>query len=391
MGAAQVFLRPMLRCGLLLNATESRAHTIRRLEQGARPAFPPARSSGIEVAPSTFMRLRASLAIALAASAVSSLLLSQCSSRAGSNGGGGGAGDDGDSGSCNGAGCAVADASTDAWDGAVPCSAAGTCPGTLTCCGGICADVAHDPSHCGSCDLACGATQFCAGTRCGDLLLGSLCIDPSATIVLDGFADDERASGTLKDALATCSPPPSMTVVGQLDGGVLDDAGRPITGVGNAFVTAGNGFFEIGGIHYMETNGLTPVIGHDDGTTSSYTRSDGTVIVTTANSALNAGHDFFIIEMAVEPRSGTLVVSAQGMQVPGTVASAWWFRNTIVPAVTGVAAPSDAGAGDAGDGGLVQADPTTLASRWLVYEWTDTNPNLAPDPSDTFVLRGSGR
>jgi len=44
------------------------------------------------------------------------------------------------------------------------------CPGTLAACPGeagvSCVDLSKDPSHCGSCDVACGAKEVCQGGKC---------------------------------------------------------------------------------------------------------------------------------------------------------------------------------------------------------------------------------
>lgn len=79
-------------------------------------------------------------------------------------------------------------ATTGAGGGATTTSTVGTggsapACGSLTDCGGQCADTDLDPAHCGGCDAPCGTGQLCSQGQCGTMCLGgttqcgALCVD----------------------------------------------------------------------------------------------------------------------------------------------------------------------------------------------------------------------
>ena len=84
-------------------------------------------------------------------------------------------------------------------------------------------------------------------------------------------------------------------------------------------------------------------------------------------SALTASHDYFVLQMAVEPQTATLTFMGYGLYGFGTTAGAWYFKNTLVP---GRASYTD---------------------RWYVYEWTDTDASGGPTTGDTFTKVASGK
>jgi hypothetical protein len=256
-----------------------------------------------------------------------------------------------------------------------PCSASNPCSGSLSCCSGKCVDTSLDPQNCGTCGNACTTSQFCTGTSCLDAVFANVCGNPRATIAQDGVTNDNNAGVVVAAAMKKCTLPANVAIVSQ-SAAIDPNDNHPNTGVGNSFVAAGGSFFSLG-IHYMEQQGYAPILVSGNGTSTSYIRaSDASTVLSTLNTALTTGHDFFVLEMMTEPVSGTLVVSIQGMGGPGTAAAAWYFNNVVVPDVL-----TDGGA-DAGE----------LAGSWSAYEWTDNpaNPDGAPSADDTFTLRGSG-
>ena len=54
-------------------------------------------------------------------------------------------------------------------------------------------------------------------------------------------------------------------------------------------------------------------------------------MVTTAVTALTAHHDFFYVQLSVEPKSGTLCFSAVGMLSPGTAAAGYYAGVELIP------------------------------------------------------------
>lgn len=246
------------------------------------------------------------------------------------------------------------------------------CDGGLTCCSGQCVDPTKDPNNCGSCGTACTTAQFCTGAACTDMIVGNVCANGHATVVLDGLAADEDAGSTIGAALAaSCTPAVVVAALGQDAGGVLDPAtNRPITGVGDTFVAGGGAFGQLG-VAYMNGKSLTPVYVTVDGnamTASFVRRSGNTALVTAPMSNLTAAHDYFVVQLAAEPTSGTLCFIAYGFFTPGTSAAAFWASTQMVP------------------------HRASYTNRWYVYEWTDDADGGVPGPSadDTFKLVASG-
>ncbi len=227
-------------------------------------------------------------------------------------------------------------------EAAAACDAADACSGSLACCSGFCTNVGRDPRNCGACGNACTATQFCTGTQCDDAVFSNVRANPSITVVEDPYPIDIEAGVAIGTALATAADG-GLVVVPQTQPGVLipeGDAGwRPNTGVGTTLVAGGSWFGQLS-VAYMDNTGLTPVYLTNDGTTSHiYQRATGLPLVTAADSSLTNSHDFFILELAVEPQSGTLCLFGQGILGAGTVAAGYWGSKVIVPSSASYTAP----------------------------------------------------
>jgi hypothetical protein len=256
-------------------------------------------------------------------------------------------------------------------DAPTPCDAADACVGALACCSGFCADTRHDPRNCGTCGTACGATQFCTGTSCDDAVFSNVCANQATTVVNDPYTTDIQAGVAIGTALAACSDAGvAVAIVPQTKPGVLlpmGDAGqRPNTGVGDTLVAGGSWWGQLS-VAYMDSSELTPVYLTNDGTTSHFfERSTGLPLVTTLDSALTAQHDYFFLELAVEPVSGTLCLFGEGILAPGTVAAGYYGSQVVVP------------------------QHATYTASYYVYEWTDTNQDGTPGAGDTFALVAQG-
>jgi hypothetical protein len=322
------------------------------------------------------------VAVVLAAPVLAGLGLVHCSVTAGAGGDSVDAapGGNADSSALADAGAASDGPSRDAGDsldtGAVvdprtPCDAAATCEGTLACCGGFCADTRHDPRNCGSCGSTCGSTQFCTGTGCDDAVFTNVCANPATTVVNDPYTTDIQAGVAIGTALASCADSGiAVAIVPQTKAGVLQptgDAGqRPNTGVGDTLVAGGSWWGQLS-VAYMDGSGLTPVYLTNDGTTSHFfERSTGLPLVTTLDSALTAQHDYFFLELAVEPVSGTLCLFGEGIFGPGTAAAGYYGSQVVIP------------------------QHATYTASYYVYEWTGANPDGTPGPGDTFALVAQG-
>jgi hypothetical protein len=256
----------------------------------------------------------------------------------------------------------------------MPCAASANdagavCPGTLSCCGGYCTDTSKDPRNCGSCGNACAPAQFCTGTACTDAVLKNLCGNAQATVVFDPFPGDNDAGEQLVSAVAKgCVPATGIRSVDQGAGMAEDPAtGRPLTGPGDTLV-AGGGLFGQKGVAYMESQGLTPLVIGSNGVNNIEIRNTKTnaVLVSVSNTMLTAHHDYVVLEVSVEPMSGTLCFFGYGLGLPGTAAAAFYYENKVVP------------------------NRGMYPGTWYLYEWTDTDNNGAASAGDTFTLLGSG-
>jgi Stigma-specific protein, Stig1 len=243
------------------------------------------------------------------------------------------------------------------------CHSATTCSGgsTKACCGGFCTDTSKDPQNCGKCGTACTMSQFCTGTACDSVTIANVCQNAAGTVATDSYQEDNQAGAAMGAALkANCSPPTMILQTAQDAEGVLEPgSGRPITGPGNTLITGGGGFGQ-NGVAYMEA-AITPLYLWGDGTTGQIRTRAGKALVTSAVSALTEHHDFFYVQVSVEPQSGTLCFSAVGMLSPGTLAAGFYTASELIP------------------------NRAKYKSSWYVYEWQDTNNDSIANMGDTFT------
>ncbi|MEO7093506.1 MAG: hypothetical protein ABI175_09665 [Polyangiales bacterium] len=261
----------------------------------------------------------------------------------------------------------TSDAAEVAIDTGPPCEDGG-CTGSAVCCSGKCVDLARDPHNCGACGVACSLSQFCNKTKCNDAVFANVCENPNATVVKDPYDPDNAAGRAIGTALtASCAPPPVVVEKDQSAAGVLDFDNRPFGGVGISYLTGGGSFGQKL-VDYMDKSALTPIYLTGDGSNIDFkVRRTGTTLVTTPISALIDSHDYFFAELAVEPVSGTLCFSAQGMFGGGTAAAAYWISTEMIP------------------------KRATYTDAWYAYEWTDTSGDKLPGAGDTFKELGHGR
>jgi hypothetical protein len=257
------------------------------------------------------------------------------------------------------------DAGLDATPPGPPCDAQAACnsdASTVMCCGGYCIDTSKDPANCGQCGNACTAQQFCTGTACDDAIIANVCANAKGTVALDPYDTDNDAGVAIGAALAaSCVPATTIVDVSQFATGVTEvGSGRPITGPGNTFITGGGGYGQTG-VQYMEQS-LTALYLTGDGTTGQIRKRDGTAIVDVQGSTLTSQHDFFYVQLTVEPKSGTLCFSGVGMLSPGTLAAGYYVGSVMIP------------------------NRSTYTSSWYVYQWDDTNGDSVADNGDTFSL-----
>jgi hypothetical protein len=251
-------------------------------------------------------------------------------------------------------------------DAAEPCTEGGTCAGSGMCCGGVCVDVSKDPRHCGACDRTCSVTQFCTGSACNETVFANVCGNPNGTVIKDMYDADNNAATAVGTALMmSCTPPTMVVTRDQGEPGVLSAGGRPLAGSGTTYLIGGGNFGQRA-VDYLDKTDMTPVFLTGDSTNIQlHNRGTGAVVLSAAISTLTDAHDYFYVQMFVEPLSGTLCVSAVGMYPQGTVAGGFWLSAEIIP------------------------KRAMYTDTWYAYEWTDSGDKI-PNAADTFRLVTSG-
>jgi hypothetical protein len=194
-------------------------------------------------------------------------------------------------------------------------------------------------------------------------VLTNLCVNQRATVVMDPYMEDNTAGNTLGEALSTtCKPGVKFTTTSQSSGVAQDPAGRPLTGVGNTLV-AGGGWFGQASVAYMDAHGFTPVLLSTDGNNSwVQNRKTAANIVFAPSTTVTGHHDYFVLEVVVEPISGSLCLFGYGFTGLGTMAAAYYFEKNVLP------------------------DPSKFPGAWYVYEWTDKDMDGTPSAGDTYNL-----
>jgi hypothetical protein len=217
-----------------------------------------------------------------------------------------------------------------------PCGPSSPCSDTaLTCCAPHCSDLQADIANCGACNNSCGPNQFCDSVSCEDVAFSQVCANPFATVLLDAQSADNDASAIIAAALSDggCTLAPTVSFVQQATAaGILDPAtNQPIVGGGRLLVASGGpyvqnvvAFLEAGEspVHYMSTS-----------TTVSFVLRDGGVVVNEPSASLDAGNDYFLLELVREWTNGSLTLVCYGMLGPGTPAGARFFAGEVMPQV----------------------------------------------------------
>ena len=242
---------------------------------------------------------------------------------------------------------------------AADCSQTGCSNGQTCCNNSYCADLAKDPQNCGACGTACSGKQFCTTSACKDAIVQNLCANGSASIVQDSIDTDKTAGTTIQAGLTAACPQAQIgTIIQGANGSMDPQNGRPTLGPGNTYVASGGGFGQKA-VWYMNGAKNAPVYAIDDSVQIAFVRtSDNGTIVKTPLSALTAHHDYFLIYVAPEPVSGTLVFAVYGLYGPGTMAGAFYWKSVMATAIS------------------------SQSKQYYVFEWTDANNDSQPQANE---------
>ena len=224
------------------------------------------------------------------------------------------------------------------------CTTAGQCGDAgLDCCGGHCVDTAADIGNCLGCGMACSAVQFCGTGGCAAVALSNVCANSKTTKLLNGQAADDASNAVIQNGLTSvCSPAPIASSASQEMPGIINPStGQSVIGPGN-LITATGGYIVEKLVKFLDSVGATPIqLVQGDIQWEYHTRIEtgggadasvlGPVVASIPYTQITDSHDLFLLEMARNPSTGTLVLIAFGQTYQGTAAAALYFASTVLP------------------------------------------------------------
>jgi hypothetical protein len=231
-------------------------------------------------------------------------------------------------------------------------------------------------------DSASDAAAAAPTLACETAVFSHLCDNPKATIFFDPYPSDNTAAVEMANALAatcgtTIESPPASDAGLSADAGIFDlDSGEPRTGIGNICLIGGGSTGQPA-VTYLDMGSLSDVYlwgqNNDAGVFTLYftNRASPASPVDLASEPYTAtppNQDYFLLQLDVDPASGSLCFQAMGMSSQGTLAAGYYAANDLI-----------------GNGAYA-----TSTKSWYVYQWTDANGNGTPDGADTYMLVASG-
>ena len=270
------------------------------------------------------------------------------------------------------------------------CGACGrTCAINQACCASACRSTTA-LTDCGACGVTCGVDQFCDGTGCKAKVFPNFCANRNVIAIRDGAPLDNAATTVLASTITQyCSATTTLTFGDDNDPAFVDqDGGALLAGGGSTVVTAGGPFPNLPVKWLERTRKVTRVYFSNNLTgTEFYFKQRlapdagmvDPILVTRLQSACaavgpdggtgGAHNDVFLVELAIDPVSGTLALVTYGLCSPGngTQAAAWYWANVMLP------------------------NRTAYTDSWYLYEWTDANGDGQLQVSDTWLRLASGQ
>lgn len=246
------------------------------------------------------------------------------------------------------------------------------CSDGLTCCALHCTELEVDSQNCGACGNACGASEFCGLSACRGVAIANVCSVSKVIVILDtskNEADGNRVTGrAIGSALeAQCGSRPALTEAEQDSVEALNfTTGQPVSDGGELLVVAGGPFYQVVQ-GYLESQKIAPLYWKvlEDKTEYRKTSNDETVL-SRPIAGEHDTQDVFVVQFMRDPKSGSLILNAQGLWLSGTVAAAYYVEHGILPNLA------------------------AATKAWYAYEWADLDGDLAPDLNEiTEVDSGS--
>ena len=219
--------------------------------------------------------------------------------------------------------------------------------------------------------------------RCETVSFANLCHNPNATVFFDQYDSDNQAALMMASALQNACQV-SIIRPGRDDAGTVADpnvldpiTGQPKTGIGNLCLIGGGSFGQRA-VSYIDNHSLSNVVvgagTTDAGVFAVYftDRTDPsapkTIAIEAPYSVTNNTHDYFLLQLTVDPANGTVCLAAMGLTAQGTIAAGYYAAKHLI------------------ENGAY----ATIANSWRLYEWTDEDDGGVPDDNDTYALVASG-
>jgi hypothetical protein len=201
-------------------------------------------------------------------------------------------------------------------------------------------------------------------------MLGNVCKNSLATLVLDGQTPDNLAGQAIATGLqSACPPGMSVTQVNASSAGTIF---HPTTGQiwlrgAETLIIAGGPYFQKA-IGWLESNSIAGVKFQLSLNNYEFVRTDnGLTLVSVPTGDVTATHDWFVIEVVREPVRGSFTLACYGFGASGTGAAAVYLLSHVMPA------------------------QGTFTDEWYLVEWQDTDANAGPSAGDTFTKLHSGK
>ena len=219
--------------------------------------------------------------------------------------------------------------------------------------------------------------------RCETATFANLCHNTSATVFFDQYDGDNQAALMMASALQNACQlsiiRPARDDAGTVaDPNVLDPvSGQAKTGIGNLCLIGGGSFGQRA-VSYIDNHSLSNVVigaGTTDAgvfavffTDRTVPSAPKTIAIEAPYSVTNNTHDYFLLQLTVDPSTGSLCMEAMGLTAQGTIAAGYYAAKHSI------------------ENGAY----ATTSKSWLLYEWTDEDDGGVPDDNDTYTLVASG-